>query len=334
MLFLDARDIAALLDYRSCIAAVEAAFLQLGRGDTPPPVVCGVHVADGVFHIKAAALDGPVPCFLAKTNANFPGNPARHGLPTVQGLALLFDGSNGRVLCALDSGELTVRRTAAATAVAAKHLARPDSKTVTLVGCGVQGRAHVLALAEVLSISTVYAYDIDPAAADRLAVEMAGESGLEVRAVRTLADHARRSDVCVTCTTSRTPLLGAADVQAGSFIAGVGADNPEKSELAPGLLAGSRVVTDVTAQCAAMGDLRHAIAAGVMTRESVHAELWEVIAGRRPGRRAPGETFVFDSTGTALQDVAAAALVYERARAAGRGRELEPAPASATRAAS
>ena len=147
--------------------------------------------------------------------------------------------------------------------------------------------------------------------------------GFPVMAAAELAGAARRSDVIVTCTPSRSPLLFPDDIRPGTFVAGVGADSPDKQELHPGLLARSRVVVDVLAQCAEMGDLHHALTAGVVARGDVHAELAEVVAGRKPGRVAPDETFVFDSTGTALEDVAAAAAVYEKALARGRGLSVD-----------
>ena len=321
-LLLDSQDVAHLLDYPSCIDAVEEAFRRYGRRETEPPTVCGVHLEEGGFHVKAAVLHTSRRYFAAKTNANFPGNPERHGLPTIQGIVLLFDAACGAPLAVMDSGEITVRRTAAATAVAARHLARPDASRLTLCGCGVQGRAQLEALCQVLPIKQIFAYDADPAAAERLVEEMAGFLQVNIVVVRELRASARGSDVCVTCTPSSQYLLGPNDVQPGSFVAGVGADSPEKRELAPELLAGSRLVVDILEQCAAMGDLHHALAAGALTRESVHAELGEVVAGRKPGRTADEQVFVFDSTGTALQDVAAAALVYERARQAGRGLEF------------
>jgi ornithine cyclodeaminase/alanine dehydrogenase-like protein (mu-crystallin family) len=129
--------------------------------------------------------------------------------------------------------------------------------------------------------------------------------------------------VIVTCTTSEEPVLGADDVEAGAFVAGVGADNPRKWELDPRLLAGGRLVVDSLEQAATIGDLHHALDAGVIGRDDVHAELWQVVSGTRPGRGADDEVTLFDSTGVALEDVAAAALVYERAVAAGRGRALD-----------
>jgi ornithine cyclodeaminase/alanine dehydrogenase-like protein (mu-crystallin family) len=126
------------------------------------------------------------------------------------------------------------------------------------------------------------------------------------------------ADVCATCSPSRAPYLGRDDVTPGTFVAAVGADAPDKQELAPDLLASSAVVCDSLEQCLHMGELHHAVDAGTMAAGDVYAELAEIVAGRRPAPSAE-RTVVFDSTGTALQDVAAAALVYERARAAGRG---------------
>jgi len=122
--------------------------------------------------------------------------------------------------------------------------------------------------------------------------------------------------VIVTCTTAQAPFLGAGMVRPGTFIAAIGADSPDKCEIEPALMAKAMVVADLAGQCAAMGDLRHAIAAGAMAADEVHAELAELVAGRKPGRISDDRVILFDSTGTALQDVAAAALIYERALAA------------------
>jgi ornithine cyclodeaminase/alanine dehydrogenase-like protein (mu-crystallin family) len=209
--------------------------------------------------------------------------------------------------------EITVRRRAAATAVAARRLARPDARTVTVCGCGVQGRAQLRALTHVLPLRRAFAFDADGATAQAFAAELSRELGLEVAAVPDLAAAVAGSDVCVTCTTARKAFLTKEHVRAGTFVAAVGADHHEKQELDPRLMASASVVADVVEQCAAIGELHHAIAAGAMTKEDVHAERAEVVAGRRPGRRSAGEITIFDSTGSALQDVAAAAVVYEKA---------------------
>jgi alanine dehydrogenase len=313
-------DVARLLPLPECMAAIEDAFRREAAGRTLGPAVLGLKTAGGGFHIKAAAMLGDRGYFAAKVNGNFPDNPGALGLPAIQGVVVLCDAADGRVLAIIDSIELTARRTAATSAVAAKYLARPGSRIATICGCGRQGRAHLEALAALFALTTVFAVDRHRATAEKFAAALGPALGLDIRPTDDLGAAARASDICVTCTPSRSPLLGAADVAPGLFVAAVGADNPQKHEIAPDLLAAATVVADVIDQCAEMGDLHHALAAGVMRREDVHAELGEVVTGRKPGRRSPDDVVVFDSTGTALQDVAAAAHVYARACGLGAGR--------------
>lgn len=318
-LLLGRDDVAALLTLDECIAAVEEAFRLDSEGKSLPPGVLGVPARGGGFHIKAAGLELSRTYFAAKINANFSDNFERFGLPAIQGVVVLCDGESGEVLALMDSIELTILRTGAATAVAAKHLARPRSRTATVCGCGNQGRVQLRALARVLPLERAYAYDADEGRARRFAEEMTEELRIEVSAAGRLGDAVRRSDVCVTCTPSRSYFLNREDVAAGTFVAGVGADSEAKQELDPKLLASGKIVVDVLEQCAAIGDLHHAIEAGLVTRDDVHAELGEVVTGRKPGRTSEEEIIIFDSTGTALQDVAAAAIVYERAARLNRG---------------
>ena len=317
-LILTRTDIAALMRPADWLAAAETAFRAAaeGRAEAPPPLA--IHGAQGTFHAKGAGLRGDRSYVALKLNGNFPANPERLGLPTVQGAILLCDGGSGAVLAIMDSIEITLRRTAAATALAARHLARPDSARLLICGCGAQAAAQLEALREVLPLEHCVAWDRDPERASALA-------GAEVS--EDLAAAALASDVIVTCTTSHRPFLDREMVKAGTFVAAVGADSPEKSEIAPALMADSKVVADVLDQCIAMGDLRHAVAAGAMTREGVHAELAALVGGARPGRTSAGEITLFDSTGTGLQDVAAAAAIYERA-AAGDGNRLSVALAA------
>ena len=318
-LLLTRRDVRALLDMDACIAAVADAFRAHAAGATLPSGVLGTHVPNGGFHVKTAGVLRDRAYFAAKINANFPRNPAERGLPTIQGVISLHDATTGALLALLDSMEITTLRTAAATAVAATHLARLDAGEVTIIGCGTQGRSQLLALSRVRPIRHVTAYDTNAAVAADYASTMSQVIGCPVDAAADYRAAVRRSDIVVTCTPSRSPLLEASDAAPGVFIAGVGADSEAKHELAPSLFASSTVVVNVLEQCATIGDLHHAIVAGVLRREDVHADLAEIVGGRRPGRTSPGEVVIFDSTGTALEDVAAASLVYERALAQGVG---------------
>lgn len=318
-LVLTRRDVQSLLDLDECIAAVEAGFRLHAEGRSLSPGVLGVPARGGGFHIKAAGLELGHLYFAAKTNANFSDNPRRHALPAIQGVIVLCDAENGCPLAVMDSIEVTIRRTAAATAVAAKWLARPDAHTATICGCGAQGRAQLRALARVLSLRRAYAFDTDEATAQAFARDLSGELGFAVTPVADLAAALRTSDVCVTCTPSRKAFLLPEHILPGTFVAAVGADSADKQELDPRLLAAGVVVPDVLEQCAVIGELHHALDAGVLTRDGVHAELADVVTGRKPGRRSREEITIFDSTGTALEDVAAAVVVYEKALEAGRG---------------
>ncbi|HEX8071594.1 MAG TPA: ornithine cyclodeaminase family protein [Pyrinomonadaceae bacterium] len=321
-LLLTRRDVAALLSLEECIAAVERVFRLQGEGRTQAPGVLGVHARAGGFHIKAGLLELDRPYFAAKTNANFPQNVRRFGLPLIQGVIVLCDAEHGYPLALMDSVEITIQRTGAATAVAARHLARTDAKVATVCGCGNQGRVSLRALASVLPVEQVFAYDKDEAQARSFATELSAELRLDVTAVRELKDAVGQSDICVTCTPAREPFLLRDHVAPGTFVAAVGADSPEKQELEPALLRHSKVVVDLRAQCAEFGELHHALDAGLLTTADVYAELGEVVAGLKPGRTSPTEIIVFDSTGMALQDVVAAAAVYEQALKLGRGTTL------------
>lgn len=318
-LMLGRREVAALLSLDECIAAVEQAFKSHAEGKSLPPGVLAVHAGDGAFHIKAAGLELARPYFAAKVNGNFFQNKQRFGMPNIQGVIALCDAENGYPLAVMDSIEISILRTGAATGVAAKYLARPDASVATICGCGNQGRVSLRALAAVRRLERVYAFDIDHEQAERYAEEHSGELRIAVTAVRDFSAGLGESDICVTCTPSKQHYLNRSGVTPGAFIAAVGADNEEKQELDPRLIAASKVVVDNLDQCAAIGDLKLALKQGLMTRGDAHAELGEVIAGRKPGRENSEEVIVFDSAGTALQDVAAAAIVYEKAVATDRG---------------
>ncbi len=315
MLFLERDEVAALLPMAACMVAVERAFVAHANGELPAkPGVLGTHLANGGFHVKTAALGTAPGYYAAKINANYPENMARHGLPTIQGLIALFDAETGRVLAVMDSIEITILRTAAASAIAARHLARRDASTLLICGCGNQGRAHLRFLSLVRPLRRVLAFDKDSSRAAAFADTMRAETGLAVEPVGTVTEAFPGCDMAVTCTPARKAIVTAGDVRPGQFIAAIGADSEGKQELDPAILSRARVVADIAEQSAQLGEMQHAIAANCMTVKDLHAELGQILAGHRPGRTSDEEIFVFDSTGTALQDVAAAALVYELAR--------------------
>jgi alanine dehydrogenase len=321
-LLLGRSDVEELLSLRECIHAVDEIFRLQGQGKIPAPGILGVMVPGGGLHVKAGLLPGDRNYLVAKLNANFPGNNAHFGLPTIQGMIAVFDAKNGVPLAILDSIDITIKRTAAASAVAAKYLARKDSSVATICGCGQQGRAQLRALLMVLPLTKIYAFDVNERAAINFRDELSPELKVDIELVRDLASAIRKSDVCITCTTANESFVCKEDVKPGTFIAAVGADAEHKQEIDSALIASAKGVADSLEQSCTIGEVHHAIAHGLMRKEDVYAELCEIVAGQKTGRVDDDEIIVFDSTGVAIEDAAAAAAVYERALADGIGTDF------------
>jgi ornithine cyclodeaminase/alanine dehydrogenase-like protein (mu-crystallin family) len=315
-LLLRRSDVEELLSLRDCIDAVEEIFRLQGHGKVPASGILGVKAPNGGLHVKAGLLPHDKNYIVAKLNTNFPRNRARPGLSTIQGVVVVCDAENGCPLAILDSIDITIKRTAAASAVAAKYLARKSSSVATVCGCGQQGWAQLRAMRTVLPLKTIYAFDLNQPAARSLAAELGNELKVEIEPVQDLRQAIQKSDVCITCTPANDFFVRKEDVAPGIFIAAVGADDAHKQEIDPALMASAKVVADSLEQCCAIGDTHHAIVRGLMRKEDVHAELSEIVAGHKSGRANDDEIIVFDSTGVAIEDAVAAAAVYERARAA------------------
>ena len=235
ILVLSRSDVESLLDLDSCFRAVEEAFRQQGAGEARPPEALGVSAAGGGFHVKAGILGGPTPLFAAKVNGNFFDNE-RRGLPRIQGVIVVADAGTGTPFAVMDSIAITRLRTAAASAVAAKHLARPGSKVVTICGCGVQGRAQLRALARLFSFERVSCFDEREERAQHFAKELGPELGLPVTAALELRAAVSSSDVVVTCTPSKKPFLFQGFLRPGAFLSAIGADSEDKQEIDAKLL--------------------------------------------------------------------------------------------------
>src|SRR4051812_17681883 len=204
MLLLSRADVARLMDFPAYVDAVEAGFRAAAAGKALAPPAAGFAVPGGSYHAKGAALLGDTVAI--KLNANFPGNPASNGLPTVQGVIYLSDARDGRPLALMDSIEITINRTGAATTLAARYLARPDSRVATICGAGVQGRIQTRAIAAALKLERIHIWDSRPETAEALAAAMSKELALDIRACRDLT-ITRDSDAVVTCTSSRQAFL-------------------------------------------------------------------------------------------------------------------------------
>ena len=318
-LLLSRADVNGLLSLTDYIEVVEQAFKAHAEGRALKTGLLHINSGGGEFHIKAGGLVNERIYFGVKVNGGFFQNATRFGMANIQGAILLCDGQNGAPLAIMDSIEITRNRTGAATTVAAKYLARPESSVVTICGCGTQGRIQLRALHSILPITKVYAYSRNERHTESFANEMTAELGIPVTRAGNLQRAIGESDICVTCTPAKRYFVHEEYVSPGTFIAAVGADSPDKQELEPILLVSSKVVPDILEQSTQVGELHHAISARLLSKNNVHAELGQIVAGQKPGRTSDDEIIIFDSTGTALQDVAAAAAIYEKAIEQGNG---------------
>ena len=216
LIVLSKEDLTALMPFGSYVDAVADAFRLHAEGRSVSPQPMHIPAEGGGFHVKAGSLPIGSGYTAIKVNGNFPNNRATRGLPTIQGAILLFDTATGSPVALLDSIEITIKRTGAATAVAARYLARPESQTAMIFGCGTQARVQLAALRHQLDIRHLF-HDNDMAAAASFASEIARE-GLDVDVPVKPKSATRASDVIVTCTSAHTPFLDVADVRAGTFI--------------------------------------------------------------------------------------------------------------------
>lgn len=305
--------IRALISMPDAIDAVEAAFVALDAGRAVLPGVINLDIPQyhGEVHVKGAYLAG-TDYFTIKVASGFYDNAAQ-GLPVGNGMMLVFDAHTGRLAVQLlDEGWLTELRTGAAGAVCARHLAPRGPLRLGMIGAGVQARFQLEAIRHVRSISAVTAWSRDHNRARAYAEEIHARFEVPVTVAENVETAVRSSDVIVTVTPSRAPLVRAAWLRAGQTIIAVGSDGPDKQELEAAVLArADRVVADVLAQCARLGEVHHALDAGILSSERV-TELGAVVSGRAPGRASDSELIVCDLTGVGVQDAAVAALVAGR----------------------
>jgi alanine dehydrogenase len=282
------------------VEAVRGAFVAYARGEwTMPPKVYVPAYPSGDFRAMPALGAGHA---LLKWVTSFPGNPAQ-GLPTVSGLVLLSDASNGALVAVLDAAAVTAIRTGAAAVLAAETLGRADAGAAAVIGAGVNGRAVARTFAA--RGREVLLWDVD----GERAAAAAAEVGAEVAQSR---EEALAADLVVTVTPGREVVFGEGSLRAGQHASLMGADGPGKAEIAVEELARVRLFCDDWVQASHNGDLADAVEAGALQRQDV-TQLGDVLAGVAPGRRSDDEITVFDSTGLAIQDLAVALAALERA---------------------
>ncbi|WP_299822253.1 ectoine utilization protein EutC [uncultured Jannaschia sp.] len=307
------------------VDVVEDAFRTLAAGNVvmPPILSMAIRDAHGEVDVKTAYVPG-LPGFAIKVSPGFFDNP-RLGLPSTSGLMIMLSSRTGQVEGLLfDNGYLTDVRTAAAGAVAARHLAREGAERAAILGSGMQARLQLAALCLVRPIRSATIWARDPSKAETAARELSESLGIDACACRSAEAAVEAADVIVTTTPAATPILMADWLRPGQHVTAMGSDQHGKAELEPACIARADLyVPDRLSQTRALGELRSAIAAGVVSSDQEYPELGDIVAGRSPGRGSDRQMTIADLTGTGVQDTAIANHAFRRARDAETGTLFE-----------
>ena len=281
-----------------------------------------IEANNGEMDVKTAYVPG-IDSFAIKVSPGFFDNP-KIGLPSTSGLMILLSAKTGMVeALLLDNGYLTDIRTAAAGAVAARHLARENASSACIVGAGTQARLQLKALCLVRPIGKAAIWARDVTKAEEAAAEMAAELGIAVEAVTDLKNAAGKADIIVTATPATAPLIMADWLRPGQHVTAMGSDQHNKNELEPACLVRADLyVPDRRSQTELLGELHHALASGVIAIDKRFSELGEIVAGLAAGRRSADDITICDLTGTGVQDTAIATFTRQRAETAGAGTDF------------
>jgi len=319
-LLLTGAEIATLLTLPEYIDIMEEAFASHAEGRSFGLGLLHEHSEHVEYHFKAGGLAKDGRSYYAlKANSFSFVNAKEYGLPSIMGAILLLSGDMAFPLACMESGVITGRRTGATGALAARYLSREDSSTALICGAGRQAGNQLEFLTKVRTITKVYVWSPVREELPAFVEQHEARLGVEILPVEAPSDASKDVDIIITATPATGYYLTREDVSSGTFIAAMGADSENKQEIDPRLMAENKLVTDMTSQCVTVGEFHHAIDQGLMTEDDVHATIGEVVTGQKPGRESRDEIIVFDSTGTALQDAAAAIACYTKAVETGVG---------------
>jgi len=323
---LSRKDIESFFTMKMCMEAVEKAFADLAGGNATMPQRTPIPVADkhglALFmpaYIKSLGALG------AKVVTVYKDNVAKHNLPTVLGTIIILDEGTGFPLALMDGGFLTAMRTGAVSGVATKHMARPDADVAAIFGTGVQAFTQVLAVQEARPLAKLIAYSVDPVEVRKSFADRVGSgTGIPVELADNPGAAVQRADIVILATSAAEPVVEGQWFRPGTHINGIGSHAPNMRELDTLTIQRSRVVCDLTSACQAeAGDFIIPAGSGEWAWEKVAGDLGDVVTGKIPGRTSPEEITLFKSVGLAIQDMAAARIVYEEAVRRGIGSEFE-----------
>ncbi len=325
VLILSRQDVESILDMKASMQAVEEAFRQYALGTLEMPLRTTIRPKDfgGTFLVMPAFIGGMKALGL-KVVTVYPKNPEKFGLPTILATIMLNDPETGGPLAVMDGAYVTAMRTGAVSGVATKYLARRDANVAGIFGAGVQARTQLWAIAEARQLTKAKVFDVDLNRANQFCKEMGEKLGIEVVRSNSAEDTVKGSHIIATATTSKTPIFEGRWLEPGMHVNGIGSHSPDARELDTETIRRCKIVVDQReAASKEAGDLMMPVAEGVLTWESIHAELGEIITGRKLARTSESEITLFKSVGLALQDISTATMVYQLAKERQVGKSID-----------
>lgn len=324
-LLLDRTTIRELLTMEECIDLVEKAFAELSGGTAvmPQRIAVAYPEQNGWYAFMPAQLKG-MGALGIKAVTVYPQNPAKHNLPSTLATIILLDARTGQAVSVMDGGYLTAMRTGAVSGAATRLLARRDARVAGILGTGVQARAQLWAMATVLKLEKALCHSLDAPEAQRaFATNMSKQLGIPVEVTGTARRVVEESDVLALATTAHDPVVEGRWLKPGTHINGVGSHRPDAREVDTETVVRARVVCDHTPACMAeAGDLIIPMQEGAFSQDRIHADLGDLVTGKKPGRQSDSEITFFKSVGLSIQDISVAHLVYQKARERGVGTQF------------
>ncbi|NIA57682.1 ornithine cyclodeaminase family protein [Massilia sp. TW-1] len=314
-LLLKKEEVSKLICMEDVIAAVEEAYRAFNSGQVVQPDYMSIHLPAprGEIDFKLGYYQVNEMISMKVSSGGFVNNPAEHDVPSGMGTILLFDARSGALSCVMDGSLITGLRTGACGAVSVKALARKDAKRVASIGTGNQARMQIRAIRDVMQIEEIHAWDSSPASLPQYKADIESAYGIPVVMAESARAAVEQADILITTTRGTGSLVQAAWVKPGTHIVAIGTDQRGKQEFEPEIFRNAKVVNDSIAQCTDKGETWHPLDKNIIARQDIHAEIGEILLGKKPGRESDEEITIFDSTGMAIQDNTTAARIYRNA---------------------
>ncbi|KAF1065620.1 ornithine cyclodeaminase family protein (plasmid) [Burkholderia gladioli] len=314
-LLLKKKEVSQLISMKEVIDTVEEAYKAFNSDQVVQPDYIGIelHPPRGDIDFKLGYYKENEIISMKASSGGFPKNPTEYGVPSGMGTILLFDARTCALICVMDGSLITGLRTGACGAVSVKALARRNAKKLASIGTGNQARMQIRAINEIMKIEEVHAWSHTAESAAKFKADIEREFEIPTMVANSKREAVEQADILITTTRGKGSLVEAGWVKPGTHIVAIGADAKGKQEFDPEIFRNAKVVVDSIMQCSEKGEIQHPLIKNIITKDGIHAEIGEVLLGKKPGRESDEEITIFDSTGMAIQDNTTSTKIYRNA---------------------